>query len=173
MAEITDSHVILSLGAGVQSTALALMAVQGELPGFRRPIAAIFADTGWEPLGVYDHLHWLIQELGEALPVHIVADRHPDGTPANIYTDTLALVAYRRERAPACRSTRNTNRTLALKTPDTEHRSSRSRSGRDISPGRIGQMRPAMRGTYKIAPIYSVRDNSSRDHAFGRPGAVC
>src|SRR5205814_10359044 len=52
MAEITDSHVILSLGAGVQSTALALMAVQGELPGFRRPVAAIFADTGWEPAGI-------------------------------------------------------------------------------------------------------------------------
>jgi hypothetical protein len=46
MAEITDSHFILSLGAGVQSTALALMAVRGELPGFRRPVAAIFADTG-------------------------------------------------------------------------------------------------------------------------------
>jgi hypothetical protein len=99
MAEITDAHVILSLGASVQSTALTLMAVRGELPGFR-PVAAVFADTGWEPRGVYDHLHWLVQELGEALPVHIVADRHPDGTPANIYTDTLALMAYRRERAP-------------------------------------------------------------------------
>lgn len=44
---------ILSLGAGVQSTALALMAADGTLPGLD---AAIFADTGWEPAGVYDHL---------------------------------------------------------------------------------------------------------------------
>jgi 3'-phosphoadenosine 5'-phosphosulfate sulfotransferase (PAPS reductase)/FAD synthetase len=53
VAEITDSAVILSLGGGVQSTALALMAAGGDLPpDFRRPSAAIFADTGWEPASV-------------------------------------------------------------------------------------------------------------------------
>ncbi len=36
----------LSLGAGVQSTTLALLAVEGVLP---MPDVAIFADTGWEP----------------------------------------------------------------------------------------------------------------------------
>ena len=40
---------ILSLGAGVQSTVLALMACDGTLPGLD---AAIFADTGWEPPAV-------------------------------------------------------------------------------------------------------------------------
>jgi hypothetical protein len=44
---------ILSLGAGVQSTTLLLMACEGSLP---KPDYAIFADTGWEPRRVYDHL---------------------------------------------------------------------------------------------------------------------
>lgn len=44
---------ILSLGAGVQSTTLLLMALEGILP---RLDYAIFADTGWEPRSVYEHL---------------------------------------------------------------------------------------------------------------------
>lgn len=43
----------LSLGAGVQSTTLLLLALEGALP---KPDYAIFADTGWEPKRVYDHL---------------------------------------------------------------------------------------------------------------------
>lgn len=48
---------IISLGAGVQSSALLLMACHGELN--TKPVAAIFADTGWEPEYVYDHLEYL------------------------------------------------------------------------------------------------------------------
>lgn len=48
---------VLSLGAGVQSTALALMAAHGEIGPM--PDAAIFADTGEEPTDVYEHLRWL------------------------------------------------------------------------------------------------------------------
>jgi hypothetical protein len=44
---------ILSLGAGVQSTTLALMAAHGEI---EPPHYAIFADTQWEPQAVYEHL---------------------------------------------------------------------------------------------------------------------
>lgn len=44
---------VLSLGAGVQSTTLLLMACEGILPKLD---AAIFADTGWEPRRVYEHL---------------------------------------------------------------------------------------------------------------------
>jgi hypothetical protein len=44
---------ILSLGAGVQSTVLLLMSAEGRLPKLD---AAIFADTGWEPRAVYEHL---------------------------------------------------------------------------------------------------------------------
>ena len=53
---------VLSLGAGVQSTVLALMAEQG-YEGLEKPNLAIFADTGWEPQGVYDHLIWLETQL--------------------------------------------------------------------------------------------------------------
>ena len=52
----------LSLGAGVQSTVLALMAERGEY-GLPKPDVAIFADTGWEPPSVYEHLDWLEEQL--------------------------------------------------------------------------------------------------------------
>jgi len=47
---------VISLGAGVQSTTLYLMSCYGDLP---RADYAIFADTGWEPQSVYDHLERL------------------------------------------------------------------------------------------------------------------
>lgn len=51
---------ILSLGAGVQSTTIAEMISRGDLP----PVdAAIFADTGWEPKAVYQHLDQLSQRM--------------------------------------------------------------------------------------------------------------
>ena len=53
---------VLSLGAGVQSTVLALMADRSEY-GLPHPDFAIFADTGWEPPAVYDHLNWLESQL--------------------------------------------------------------------------------------------------------------
>ena len=57
----------LSLGAGVQSSTVALMVAVGELP----PVdAAIFADTQWEPQNVYTWLDWLEQQL--PFPVHRV-----------------------------------------------------------------------------------------------------
>jgi 3'-phosphoadenosine 5'-phosphosulfate sulfotransferase (PAPS reductase)/FAD synthetase len=51
----------LSLGAGVQSTVMALMADRGDFGAI--PDVAIFADTGWEPEKVYKHLDWLESEL--------------------------------------------------------------------------------------------------------------
>ncbi len=44
---------ILSLGAGVQSSCVLLMSIEGELDHLD---AAIFSDTGWEPAAVYAHL---------------------------------------------------------------------------------------------------------------------
>jgi len=61
---------ILSLGAGVQSTALALMAAHGEI---EPPDCAIFADTGWEPRAVYEHLDWLTSGNVLSFPVHRVS----------------------------------------------------------------------------------------------------
>ncbi|MEG8183922.1 hypothetical protein GZH49_36235 [Nocardia terpenica] len=61
---------LLSLGAGVQSTVLALMACRGELPGLD---GAIFADTGWEPKAVYAQVDWLEAELSTAgIPLYRV-----------------------------------------------------------------------------------------------------
>lgn len=62
---------VLSLGAGVQSTALALMAAHGDVQP--TPDAAIFADTGDEPAAVYDHLAWLMS--GNVLPFPICVVR--------------------------------------------------------------------------------------------------
>lgn len=60
---------ILSLGAGVQSSTLALMIAHGEIPMVD---AAIFADTQWEPKGVYDWLDWLETKL--PYPVYRVTE---------------------------------------------------------------------------------------------------
>ena len=59
---------ILSLGAGVQSSTLALMINKGEVPMVD---AAIFADTGGEPKAVYNWLDWLKTQL--SYPVYIVS----------------------------------------------------------------------------------------------------
>jgi hypothetical protein len=56
----------ISLGAGVQSTTMALMAAHGEITPM--PDCAIFADTQWEPKAVYKHLDWLCGVL--PFPVH-------------------------------------------------------------------------------------------------------
>lgn len=60
---------VISLGAGVQSTTLALMAARGEIGPM--PDCAIFADTGAEPLAIYKHLDWLEKEL--PFPVYRVS----------------------------------------------------------------------------------------------------
>jgi hypothetical protein len=70
---------IISLGAGVQSTTMALMAAAGEITPM--PNCAIFADTQWEPKAVYEHLDWLCGVL--PFPVHRV-------TAGNLRSDILA-----------------------------------------------------------------------------------
>jgi hypothetical protein len=65
--------VVISLGAGVQSTTMALMAAHGEIEPM--PDAAIFADTGDEPIGVYRHLRWLMSGI-LPFPVHVTTAGH-------------------------------------------------------------------------------------------------
>jgi hypothetical protein len=60
---------VVSLGAGVQSTTMVLMAARGLITPM--PDHAIFADTGAEPEEVYRHLDWLWKEL--PFPVHRVS----------------------------------------------------------------------------------------------------
>ncbi len=59
---------IISLGAGVQSSTMALMAAHGEITPM--PSRAIFADTQDEPKSVYVWLDWLEKQL--PFPVHRV-----------------------------------------------------------------------------------------------------
>jgi hypothetical protein len=62
--------VYISLGAGVQSSTMALMASRGELPDSDLVQGAIFADTQDEPQSVYTWLNWLEKQL--RFPVHRV-----------------------------------------------------------------------------------------------------
>ena len=79
---------VLSLGAGVQSTVLALMAEQGYL-GFEKPDFAIFADTGWEPQAVYENVAWLKTQLsypilevsGGNIKESVLSGTNPEGRP--------------------------------------------------------------------------------------------
>jgi hypothetical protein len=79
--EITPRLRVISLGAGVQSTTMALMAAHGEIGPM--PDAAIFSDTGWEPKSVYDHLNWLRSPNVLPFPVHVISA-------GNIREDALA-----------------------------------------------------------------------------------
>lgn len=65
---MSDPIRILSLGAGVQSSCLALKMTKGELPPADH---AIFADTMAEPESVYRYLDFLMDTL--PFPVHIVS----------------------------------------------------------------------------------------------------
>ena len=61
---------VISLGAGVQSTTMALMAAHGEIEPM--PDYAVFADTGAEPAAVYEHLEWLRSPNVLPFPVEVV-----------------------------------------------------------------------------------------------------
>ena len=69
---------IISLGAGVQSSCMALMAARGEITPM--PTACVFADTGDEPSSVYSWLDYLTPLLpfpviksdrGQSLSAHV------------------------------------------------------------------------------------------------------
>lgn len=77
--DLLDPLHVISLGAGVQSSAMALMAACGEITPM--PDCAIFADTQAEPAAVYEWLNWLEKQL--PFPVHRV-------THGNLLTDTLS-----------------------------------------------------------------------------------
>lgn len=81
---------IISLGAGVQSSTMALMAAHGEITPM--PDCAIFADTQWEPPAVYAWLDWLEKQL--PFPVYRV-------TAGNLRQDTLDGMNSRRQRFAA------------------------------------------------------------------------
>lgn len=71
----------LNLGAGVQSTALYLMSIDGDEPEVPKFDAAIFADTQEEPDEVYRHLEWLEKQGGPPI-VRTTAGRLGDALEA-------------------------------------------------------------------------------------------
>lgn len=75
-----DTINVLSLGAGTQSSCMALMSAHGDLP---KPDYIIFSDTGWEPRHVYVWLEKLKKEL-KKFGLEVITVRH-----GNIYEDIL------------------------------------------------------------------------------------
>lgn len=58
-----------SMGAGVQSTTIALLAANGVI---EKPRFAVFSDTGWEPPAVYAHLDKLDREVLKPSGIELV-----------------------------------------------------------------------------------------------------
>ena len=92
---------VLSLGAGVQSSTLALMMAHGEL----RPVDhAIFADTQGEPAEVYawlDTLEQLIKPLPYAFPIHRVTAGSLADNELRVRTSRLSGKKYLPAKIPA------------------------------------------------------------------------
>lgn len=76
---MTNPIHIISLGAGVQSSTMALMAAKGEITPM--PTASVFADTKSEPASVYKWLEWLRANL--PFDTKVVSK-------GNLFTDTLS-----------------------------------------------------------------------------------
>ncbi|WP_347269012.1 hypothetical protein [Paracoccus sp. (in: a-proteobacteria)] len=138
---------VLSLGAGVQSTTLALMAAHGEVGPM--PDCAIFADTGWEPKAVYEHLAWLRSPNVLPFPVHIVSA-------GDLRTDLLA--GARGERWASIPAFTRTVTPAGAELPvyDEDENGDLIAVGSRILPTErvgVGMIRRQCTGDYKIAPI--------------------
>ena len=138
---------VLSLGAGVQSTTLALMAAHGEIGPI--PDCAIFADTGWEPRAVYEHLAWLRSPNVLPFPVHIVSA-------GDLRADLLA--GARGERWASIPAFTRTVTPAGAELPvyDEDENGDLVTIGSRIVPTErvgVGMIRRQCTGDYKIAPI--------------------
>ncbi len=112
--------IVLSLGGGVQSTTLLVMAIKGLLP---KPDAAIFADTGWEPKAVYEHIERL-KSVAEGRGITFITCGKP-----TIREDTLRSTLPSGQRAAS----------LPFYTKDQS--------------GKVGMIRRQCTEEYKLAPI--------------------
>lgn len=84
-----STHRILNLGAGTQSSVLAIMCDRGDIPPVE---VAIFADTQAEPREVYEHLDWLEKQLKRTPVVRVSA--------GNLREDAIASRAHRHHKNP-------------------------------------------------------------------------
>jgi hypothetical protein len=141
----TSTLRVLSLGAGVQSTTLLLLACAGET----EPLdAAIFADTGDEPQAVYDHLIWLeAQARAAGIPVYRVSA-------GNIREDLLAAVERGETRVGHIGQppfyVKNPTPTAQTKTIDTLWG---QQTVVDVSRDKGGRLWRKCTAEYKLAPI--------------------
>jgi hypothetical protein len=95
---------ILSLGAGVQSSTLALMAARGEVKDYPPLDAAIFADTQDEPQSVYRWLDWLEAEIARSphpFPVHRVTAGRLSDASLRVRTSKKTGLTYLKHHIPA------------------------------------------------------------------------
>lgn len=81
---LSEGASVLSLGMGVQSTALYLMSALGELP---RIDYAVFSDTGREMTGTMEYLEWLINWKDKNNGPEIIVKKQK-----NLFTDLLSSV---------------------------------------------------------------------------------
>lgn len=157
---------ILSLGAGVQSSTMALMASKGEL-GYDVD-CAIFADTMAEPKEVYHWLEWLKTQL--TFPLYIVSK-------GNLYEDGLKVHTgksgrkYTKASVPAYTLNKNGERGITVRqcTSDYKivpiHRKVRQLYGKKnvnmllgISTDEAGRMKPSRKKN--ITHIYPLIEKS-------------
>lgn len=118
---------VLALGAGVQSSFLFLASCAGELPKLD---VAIFADTGYEPVGVYDHLSWLI-DMGKQAGIPVI--KCGVGTLRQDSIDRMTT-------GPGGTGSRQSAAPFYIRNPD----------------GSRGQIRRQCTGSYKIEPMERV-----------------
>lgn len=96
MDQVSAMYRALSLGAGVQSSTLALMIAAGEVPMVD---CAVFADTGDEPEEVYKWLGYLEPLL--PFPVHRVSDGKLSEVSTTLRTSKKSGKTYLRSSIPA------------------------------------------------------------------------
>lgn len=89
---------LISLGAGVQSSTMALMAAAGEITPM--PYLAIFSDTQAEPESVYRWLEWLEKELPFPVLRVTAGDLTREALRVRVTKDNRAL-RYTRSLVPA------------------------------------------------------------------------
>lgn len=94
---MTEPIHVISLGAGVQSSALALMAAEGLVTPM--PVAAVFADTQAEPASVYRWLEWLEKRL--PFPVYRVTAGDLAKADSRIRRSRKTGLLYRTSMIPA------------------------------------------------------------------------
>lgn len=108
----------LSLGAGVQSSCLALMAAKGEIGPM--PDAAIFADTQAEPASVYEWLDWLEKQL--PFPVVRVSAGSLEERELTLRVSKKSGKTYRKTAIPAFAKDKNGKIGIVSRKCTTDHK---------------------------------------------------